>query len=185
MMPVAKEDEEKTALSVPRGEFEFNVTPFGLCNAGASYQRMMDITLSGLPSDRVLAYMDDIVIFSGNFQEHLHNLEQVFQRLQSSGISLKLSKCAFACDKVDYLIMSHSIPTLTIPPGHPWAFAQKKFPAPGHLTVNLFPAPGHLTVNFFPAPGHLTVNFFPAPGHLCTKILLTPGIPGGEGQGKN
>ncbi len=102
-MPVAEEDKEKTAFSVPRGKFEFNVTPFGLCNAGASYQRMMDITLSGLPSDRVLAYMDDIVIFSGNFQEHLHNLEQVFQRLQSSRISLKLSKCVFASDKVNFL----------------------------------------------------------------------------------
>ena len=102
-MPVAEEDKEKTAFSVPRGKFEFNVTPFGLCNAGASYQRMMDITLSGLPSDRVLAYMDDIVIFSGNFQEHLHNLEQVFQRLQSSGISLKLPKCIFACEKVNFL----------------------------------------------------------------------------------
>ena len=102
-MPVAEEDKEKTAFSVPRGKFEFNVTPFGLCNAGASYQRMMDITLSGLPSDRVLAYMDDIVIFSGNFQEHLQNLEQVFQRLQSSGISLKLSKCVFACNKVNFL----------------------------------------------------------------------------------
>ena len=102
-MPVAEEDKEKTAFSVPRGKFEFNVTPFGLCNAGASYQRMIDITLAGLPSDRVLAYMDDIVIFSGNFQEHLHNLEQVFQRLQSSGISLKLSKCVFACDKVNFL----------------------------------------------------------------------------------
>ena len=102
-MPVAEEDKEQIAFSVPRGKFEFNVTPFGLCNAGASYQRMMNITLSGLPSDRVLAYMDDIVIFSGNFQEHLHNLEQVFQRLQSSGISLKLFKCVFACDKVDFL----------------------------------------------------------------------------------
>ena len=75
-MPVVEEDKEKTAFSVPRGKFEFNVTPFGLCNAGASYQRMMDINLSGLPSDRVLAYMDDIVIFSGNFQEHLHNLSK-------------------------------------------------------------------------------------------------------------
>ena len=73
-MPVAEEDKEKTAFSVPRGKFEFNVIPFGLCNVGASYQRMIDITLSGLPSDRVLAYMDDIVIFSRIFQEHLLNL---------------------------------------------------------------------------------------------------------------
>ena len=102
-MPVAEKDKEKTAFSVPRGKFEFNVTPFGLCNAGASYQRMIDITLAGLPSDRVLAYMDDIVVFSTNFQEHLLNLEQVFERLQSSGISLKLSKCVFASKKVDFL----------------------------------------------------------------------------------
>ena len=77
-MPVAEKYKEKTAFSVPRGKFEFNVTPFGLCNAGASYQRMIDITLAGLPSDHVLAYMDDIVVFSTNFQEHLLNLEQVF-----------------------------------------------------------------------------------------------------------
>ena len=102
-MPVANEDREKTAFSVPRGKFEFNVTPFGLCNAGASYQRMIDITLSGLPLDRVLAYMDDIIVFSKDFQEHLLNLEQVFQRLKLSGISLKLSKCVFASEKVDFL----------------------------------------------------------------------------------
>ena len=102
-MPVAEKDKEKTAFSVLRGKFEFNVTPFGLCNAGASYQRMIDITLAGLPSDRVLAYMDDIVVFSTNVQEHLLNLEQVLQRLQSSGISLKLSKCVFASKKVDFL----------------------------------------------------------------------------------
>ena len=43
----------------------------------------------------------------------------------------------------DVKIMARSIPTLTIPPGHPRTFAQKKFPAPGHLTVNFFAAPGH------------------------------------------
>lgn len=64
---------------------------------------MIYIALAGLPSDRVLAYMDDIVIFSATFEEHLTNLEQVFQRLSHSGISLKLSKCIFASDKVDFL----------------------------------------------------------------------------------
>ena len=64
---------------------------------------MIDITLAGLPSDRVLAYMDDIVVFSTNFQGHLLNLEQVFQRLQSSGFSLKLSKCVCASKKVDFI----------------------------------------------------------------------------------
>ena len=78
-IPLAEADKEKTAFSVPQGKFEFNVTPYGLCNAGASYQRMIYITLAGLPSDRILAYMDDIVIFSKTFSEHLKNREQVFQ----------------------------------------------------------------------------------------------------------
>ena len=102
-MPLAEHDKEITAFSVPRGKFEFNVTPYGLCNAGASYQRMIDICLSGLPPDRILAYMDDIVVFSKTFSEHLDHLEQIFQRLEHSGISLKLSKCVFASEKVDFL----------------------------------------------------------------------------------
>ncbi len=102
-MPLAENDKEKTAFSVPRGKYEFNVTSYGLCNAGASYQRMMDIALAGLPSDRVLAYMDDIVIFSTTFDDHLANLEQVFKRLSCSGISLKLSKCVFASENVEFL----------------------------------------------------------------------------------
>ena len=109
-MPLAEADKEKTAFSVQRGKFEFNVTPYGLCNAGASYQRMIDINLAGLPSDRILAYMDDIVIFSKTFSEHLTSLEHVFQRLILSGVSLKLSKCVFASRTVDFLgfELSHS-----------------------------------------------------------------------------
>eukprot|EP00112_Aurelia_sp_Birch-Aquarium-sp1_P026204 Seg914.4 transcript_id=Seg914.4/GoldUCD/mRNA.D3Y31 product="Retrovirus-related Pol polyprotein from transposon 17.6" pseudo=true protein_id=Seg914.4/GoldUCD/D3Y31 len=102
-MPLSEEDREKTAFSVPRGKFEFNVTPYGLCNAGASYQRLMDICLSGLPADRVLAYMDDIVIFTPNFDAHLHQLKTVFTRLLSAGITLKASKCVIAHWKVEFL----------------------------------------------------------------------------------
>ena len=102
-VPLAEPDREKTAFSVPRGKFEFNVTPYGLCNAGATYQRMIDVTLSGLPSERVLAYMDDIIVYSKSFDEHLESLNQVFNSLRSSSISLKLSKCVFASEQVDFL----------------------------------------------------------------------------------
>ena len=64
-MPLSETDKEKTAFSVPgKGKFEFNATPYGLSNTGALYQRMIDICLAGLPPDRILAYMDDIVIFT-------------------------------------------------------------------------------------------------------------------------
>ena len=102
-IPLAEEDKEKTAFSVPRGKYEFNVTPYGLSNAGATYQRMIDICLSGLPPDRVLAYMDDIVIFSKTFAEHKLMLEKVFQCLLKAGVTLKISKCNFANNVVDFL----------------------------------------------------------------------------------
>ena len=63
-IPLSENDKEKTAFSVPRGKFEFNVMPFGLSNSRATYQRMMDMCLSGLPTDKLLSYMDDIVIFN-------------------------------------------------------------------------------------------------------------------------
>ena len=100
---MAEEDKEKTAFSVPRGKFQFNVMTFGLCNAGASYQRMMDMVLSGLSPSRALAYVDDVAVFSRTFDEHLCDLREVFERLRNARISLKLSKCVFAAPKVDYL----------------------------------------------------------------------------------
>ena len=89
-----------------------NVTPYGVSNAGASYQRMMDICLAGLPPDRILAYMDDIVIFTSTFDQHMKELTAVFTRLRGSNISLKASKCVLASDKVDFLgheLSSHGI----------------------------------------------------------------------------
>ena len=102
-MPLSEDDKEKTAFSVPRGKYEFNVTPYGLCNAGASYQRMIDICLSGLPSHRILAYMDDIVIFSKDFNQHLNDLRSVFDKLRAANITLKASKCVLAADNVEFL----------------------------------------------------------------------------------
>ena len=99
-MPLNEDDKEKTAFAVLRGKFEFNVTPYGLSNAGASYQRMIDICLAGLPPNRVLAYMDDIVIFSPNLKDHLKDLEGVFERLREANISLKASKCVIAVKSV-------------------------------------------------------------------------------------
>ena len=103
-MPLAESDKEKTAFSVPgKGKYEFNVTPYGLSNAGASYQRMIDICLAGLPPSQILAYMDNTVLFSESFEQHLQDIQSVFERLRQSNISLKATKCVFASDKVDLL----------------------------------------------------------------------------------
>ena len=108
-IPLSEADKEKTAFAVPRGKFEFNVMPFGLSNAGATYQRMMDICLAGLRTDKVLSYMDDIVIFSKTFDEHIRDLTSVFDCLLTANVSLKASKCVFAAEKVDFLGFELSI----------------------------------------------------------------------------
>ena len=78
-MTLSEKDKEKTSFSVPHGKVPFTGMLYGLCSAGAFYQRMMDIAVAGLPSDRIFAYMDDIIISSTTFDEHLKNLKQVFQ----------------------------------------------------------------------------------------------------------
>ena len=102
-VPLPEADKEKTAFLAPHGKFEFNVMPYGLTNAGATYQRMVDMCLSGLSTDRVLAYMDDIVIFNSTFEEHMKDLTAVFSCLRNANVSLKPSKCVFAANKVDFL----------------------------------------------------------------------------------
>ena len=70
---------------------------------GSSYQRMMDLCLAGLDTRSVLAYMDDIVIFSKDFKSHIRILEEVFERLYNTNVSLNLRKCMFGFREVEYL----------------------------------------------------------------------------------
>ncbi len=74
--------------------------PFGLCNAPATFQRTLDILLTGYRWRSCLVYLDDVIIFSSTFDEHLGHILQV---LKGAGLSLKLRKCHFFSDKVDYL----------------------------------------------------------------------------------
>ena len=68
---VAPEDRDKTAFICPRGMFRYKTMPFGLCNAGATFQRLMDLIMAGLHLDVCLVYLDDIVVFSRTPEEHL------------------------------------------------------------------------------------------------------------------
>ena len=102
-LPLDEDDKHKTAFSVPTGKYEFNITPYGRCNAGETYRRLMDMCLSGLPTEHVLAYMDDMVIFTNDFKTHCAVLVSVLEELIKFKISLKMSKCRFAYESVDLL----------------------------------------------------------------------------------
>jgi len=93
-------DKEKTVFSTSQGHFEFNDIPFGLTNAPATFQHLMECILAGLSGEQCLIYLDDVIIFSATFEEHLEQLGSVFERFRSAGLKLKLKKCQFAQNSV-------------------------------------------------------------------------------------
>ena len=100
---VAEEDREKTAFATQSGLFEFKVMPFGLCNAPATFQRLMDLVLAGVQWSHCLVYLDDIIVVGRGFHDHLQNLSVVLQRLKEANLRLKPAKCSFCKTQVSYL----------------------------------------------------------------------------------
>ena len=96
-------DKPKTAFTTRKGLYQFKVMPFGLCNAGATFERLMETVLSGLNWEICLIYLDDIIVISKTFEGMMDNLSQVFERLQSAGLKLKAKKCSLFCRSVEYL----------------------------------------------------------------------------------
>ena len=79
-VPITEQDKAKTAFRTSSGQlFEFNQVPFGLCNAPATFSRLMDRVLAGLHWETCLFYLDDIIVFSSTWEEHLARLRQVFE----------------------------------------------------------------------------------------------------------
>ena len=103
-VPIAEQDKEKTAFRTSSGQlFEFNQVPFGLCNAPATFSRPMDRVLAGIHWETCLFYLDDIIVFSSTWEEHLAWLREVFERLRHAKLKLGVAKCTFAAKEVSYL----------------------------------------------------------------------------------
>lgn len=100
---VAEHDKQKTAFSTPMGLFEANRMPFGLQNAPSTFQRLMTCCFGDLNFTHLLIYLDDLIIFSKSFDEHLERLQLVFDRLREHGLKLKPSKCQLLRKEVRYL----------------------------------------------------------------------------------
>ena len=94
--------QEKTAFVSPYGKFEFTRMPFGLKNAPATFQRLMEVVL-GDCSHCSAPYIDDVVVFSKSGAEHVQHLRLVLERLRKFGLTLKESKCQFGRRKLEYL----------------------------------------------------------------------------------
>ena len=96
-------DRHKTAFITKYGLFEYSKLPFGLCNAPGTFQRCMELIFQGLQWKTVLIYLDDIIVFSSRFDEHMQRLGEVQNHLQKAGLKLKPSKCALLKKQVLYL----------------------------------------------------------------------------------
>ena len=100
---MAKDSQPRTAFTTPFGLYQFKVMPFGLQGAPACFQRMMDRLISGL-DESAAAYIDDLIIFSSSWSDHLSHVRQVLERLKAAaGLTVKPKKCHFGKRECTYL----------------------------------------------------------------------------------
>jgi len=102
-IPIAEEDRDKTAFISHAGAWQFKRMPFGLTNAPATFQRALDILLAGVKWQFCLVYLDDVIIFSKEEEEHIRHVDHVLTVLRQAGVTLKLRKSEFFRKSVNYL----------------------------------------------------------------------------------
>ena len=127
-IPMAPEDRAKTAFTTPDGHYEYLRMPFGLKNAPATFQRLMNHVLRGLIGKELFVYLDDVVVYSRTLAEHKHRLERFFERLREHNLTLQTEKAKFLKDKVIYL--GHIIAADGVRPNPEKIKAVAEFPVP-------------------------------------------------------
>ena len=107
---MAPEDRAKTAFRIGRKLFQWRVMPMGLKNSPFTFQRLMDKVLTGIIGVFVYVYVDDIIIFSDSWDDHLKHIQTVLQRLADANLRLNLPKCQFGLARVKFLgvMISHN-----------------------------------------------------------------------------
>lgn len=128
MSPCSK---DKTAFITHDGLYQWKVLPMGLSGSPSCFQRLMTHVLRGLTYKKALVYLDDVIIYSKSFDQHLLDLEEVFQRFQAANIKLKPSKCLFAKKQVEFL--GHIVSSDGISPNPNKIAAVKDFPKPQNV----------------------------------------------------
>ncbi|KAJ9519051.1 hypothetical protein QJQ45_003519 [Haematococcus lacustris] len=128
---VAEADIHKTAFRTRYGHYEYTVMPFGLCNAPATFQRLMNDIFRPHLDQFVLVYLDDILIYSRSEAEHLEHLRTVLGLLRQHQLYANLSKCAFFLPSMDFL--GHIISTAGIHPDPAKIRAMVEWPVPRNL----------------------------------------------------
>ena len=129
-IPMDPDSIPMTAFVTPHGLFQWKVMPFGLRNAPATFERLVRRILSGCES-YTGSYLDDIIIFSSSWSEHLWHIQQVLNRIRSAGLTVKKSKCVFANAEVEFL--GHKVGLGKVEPRYKTVQALIEFPRPSDV----------------------------------------------------
>lgn len=116
-----------TAFICPWGKWQYRKMPFGLCNAPAVFQKLMDIVLKDCMSFSCV-YIDDILIWSPTWQQHLEDLRHVFGSLRKAGLTCRTEKCEFGKTKLQFLGHYIGNGTLSVPKDRVTAMAEYQRP---------------------------------------------------------
>jgi cleavage and polyadenylation specificity factor subunit 1 len=158
-VPVHPDDVPKTAIVTPFGSYVFYFSTFGLRNAGCTFQRMMDQIFGDLPF--MLIYVDDLLIFSKNAEDHRHHLEKVLQLMSDNGLVARLDKCVFGVDSVEFL--GHHINADGIRPLDSKVSAVRDFPRPSSIkAVQEFTGLINYYHRFIPRAAHIMAPLYDA-----------------------
>ena len=131
-IPMCPEDQDITAITTKFGNFNYVVMPFGLTNAPATFQREMNRIFFPLLNVCVQVYIDDIIIYSPSFSQHLKDLESVFKILRENGLKINIEKCKFCRQEIE--VLGHLVSGDGLRPIPSKLDTIKNLPAPTSIT---------------------------------------------------
>ena len=127
-IPIKESDIPKTAFCTKYGLYEYLTMPMGMTNSPACFQRLMEIALRGLQWHICLIYLDDVLVFGSNFEQHMQRVEQVLSRIKAAGLKLKPEKCQLLQTHVNFL--GHTISAEGVLPNPDNLAKIKQWPVP-------------------------------------------------------
>ena len=128
---IDEKDREKTAFTCHLGTFQFKRMPFGLCNAPATFSRLIMKALTGLDKKYYAPFLDDVAIFSKSFDDHIEHLFNVLNAQRKAGMTLNPRKCQFFRAKIDFL--GHTISKDGIETNKAYVEVVQKWPIPKNI----------------------------------------------------
>jgi hypothetical protein len=129
---MSAEDEFKTAFKTHHGRYQFKVMPFGLCNAHATFQCIINSVLAPFLRNFVIVFMDDILVYSSSLEAHVEHLRAVLSVLRDHQFYVKLLKCSFAQSELEYLCHIISVEGVATDPMK--TKAMLNWPVPSNVT---------------------------------------------------